>query len=89
MAYHNKFHEHPSSYSPDIKCVKADVTDNGVITGNDIIKGVTRKGLWVMASSPSHLTTLSIRNDGITNSRKLKSTNLENLPMAHRPFRIS
>jgi hypothetical protein len=48
-----------------------------------------RRSSWVMVSSSSHLTTLSIGDVGISECRKLKSMNLEWCPMAQHPYQIS
>lgn len=80
MSYDKKRHEQPNTYSPDIKYVQANITNNSITTSDNIIKESC-----VMESSPSLLKTLSIRHVSITNFRKLKGTSLEKPPMAYRP----
>jgi hypothetical protein len=65
-----------SKIRPDILVIKCMQTN---ITGDDVIRSVKRmrRGSWVMTSSASHLTTLSIHHVGSAEDRKLKRLNSE------------
>jgi hypothetical protein len=79
---HTKFNENPSRHSLVITCALKDITGEGIRFGKVSLGQVglvvrMRRRSCVTTTSSFYLTTLNIRQVGITECRKLKSISLE------------